>query len=156
MTKRELLEYLDNRVRHCAYLMEKIPEDKWNWKPADHMLSLGELANHVATMLDIESGMFAGGLTRESYAEKLRSMQKEDKAGLLAMARECHARAMKFYGSMSEEDFETEAFITPAGTTMSYKGGVLAELEHFAHHRSQLFTYLQFLKVELDPCDMWA
>jgi len=156
MTKRELLEYMDNRVRNCAYLMEKIPADKWNWKPADHIMSLGELANHVATMLDIESGMFKNGLTKESYAEKFSKLQTNDKAGLLVLARECHARTMKFYAAMSEEDFETEAFVTPAGTTMSFKGGVLAELEHFAHHRSQLYTYLLMLNVQLEPCDMWA
>jgi len=120
------------------------------------MMSLGELANHVATMLDIESGMFKDGLTKESYAEKFSKLQTNDKAGLLVLARECQARTMKFYATMSEEDFETEAFVTPAGTTMSYKGGVLAELEHFAHHRSQLYTYLLMLNVQLEPCDMWA
>jgi uncharacterized damage-inducible protein DinB len=156
MTKRELLEYVDNRVRNCLYLLEKMPEDKWHWQPAEHMMSLGELANHVATMLDIESGMFSGGLNKQSYDKRLGELRKSDKSALLALARECHARAMKFYAGMSEEDFETETFVTPAGTTMSYKGGVLAELEHFAHHRSQLYTYLQLLNVKIDPCDMWA
>ena len=156
MTKRELVEYMDNRVRKCWYLLEQIPEGKWNWRPAENMITLGELANHMTTLLDIESGMFAGNLTKEVYEEKVRSATKDDKQGLIAAAREHHARAMRFYAEMPEEDFETAAFTTPAGTTMSYKGGVLAELEHWAHHRSQLFLYLGLLGVTIEPCELWA
>jgi uncharacterized damage-inducible protein DinB len=155
MTKRELVEYLDNRVRKCWYLLDKVPEDRWNWRPAEGLMTLGELANHVATLLDIESAMFAGGLTKESYAARVQAMRKDNKQALVTMARECHARAMKFFSTMSEEDFETDAFTTPAGTTMSFKGGVLAELEHFTHHRSQLWVYLNQLGVKIDPCDLW-
>ena len=155
MTKRELMEYLDNRVRKCRYLLEKIPEGKWHWRPAENLMTLGDLANHVAMLLDVESAIFEGALTKESYAAKVHAMRKDNKPGLLNMARECHARAMKFYGAMSEEDFETEVFTTPAGTTMSYKGGLLAELEHFTHHRSQLWTYLCQLGVPIEPCDLW-
>jgi len=155
MTKRELVEYLDNRVRKCRYLLEKIPEDKWNWKPADNLMMLGDLSNHLATLLDVESAIFESRLTSETYAAKVEAMRKDNRADLLYMARECHIRAMKFYAAMSEEDFETEAFTTPAGTTMSFKGGLLAELEHFTHHRSQLWTYLCQLGVPVDPCDLW-
>jgi len=156
MTKRELVEYMDNRVRRCWRLLDKIPEDKWDWRPAEKMMTLGEVANHVATMLDIETAIFEGKLTQEGYAERVKAMEKNNKQDLIAASRECHTRAMKFYQAMSEEDFETETFTTPAGTTMTYKGGVLAELEHYTHHRSQLYLYLGLLGVELEPCDIWA
>jgi uncharacterized damage-inducible protein DinB len=62
---------------------------------------------------------------------------------------------MKFYAKMTEEDFETETFVTPSGNTMTFKGGVLAELEHLAHHRTQLYMYLRILGVDVGACDVW-
>ncbi len=155
MTKRELVEYMDNRVRNCWKILDAIPEDKWDWRPVEHMMALGELANHLITLLDIESEIFSGNLTPESYEEKVKARTVADKTSLIAASREYHTRAMKFYQGMTEDDFETGTFTTPFGTTMSYKGGVLAQLEHFAHHRTQLWCYLNILGEEVDRCDLW-
>ncbi len=155
MTKREIIEYMDNHARRCWRLLERIPEDRWDWRPIDSLMTLGDVANHMAFLLDIESQMFVKGLTSDEYTKKLEAMKRKTKAELLDKARESHNRVMKFYAKMSEEDFETETFVTPSGHTMSYKGGILAELEHLAHHRTQLYLYLRILGVDVGACDVW-
>ena len=45
-----LLPEFDHEMTVTRKLLERIPEDKFDWKPHDKSMSLGQLAQHVATI----------------------------------------------------------------------------------------------------------
>src|SRR5215217_7039011 len=46
-----LLPEFDHEVVTTRTLLERVPDGKFEWKPHDRSMSLGQLASHLATML---------------------------------------------------------------------------------------------------------
>ena len=63
-----LLPEFDHEMAVTRRLLERVPEDKFEWKPHPKSMSLGELAMHVAMVPDVICGwacvdekVFTGG-----------------------------------------------------------------------------------------------
>lgn len=45
-----LLPEFDQEMPNTRQILERVPEDKYSWKPHDKSMTLGRLASHVAEM----------------------------------------------------------------------------------------------------------
>ena len=129
---------------------EKIPRDRLDWRPAEGMLSLGQMARHVwrseegTRRIAIDSdwsyyetripqGLLATLGEVKSLDDELREMRRVHHETLRA----AHAFPLKRWGEIRENpQFRTRR---PAGLML------FRIIEHHIHHRAQVGTYLRLL-----------
>jgi uncharacterized damage-inducible protein DinB len=133
-------------------LLERVPEDKFSWKPHEKSMTLGRLAGHIAELpailgaaLKADEIDFAAGnykpLAATSVAELLAEFDKNISEG---------AELLK--GSADERMFDTwrmrngEKVIFELPRVAVVRGVVM---NHIIHHRGQLAVYLRLLDVPL-------
>lgn len=146
-----LLPELDHEVAVTRKLLERVPEDRFAWRPHDKAFSLGQLATHVATLPQ-------WGVTTINQSEfdvdgGGAPSQASSRAVLLAAFDE---NAGAFRGALAGR---TDAELT-AVWMLKQKGNVIFSMpkvavlrsfvmNHLIHHRGQLSVYLRQLDVPL-------
>ncbi|HEU4586387.1 MAG TPA: DinB family protein, partial [Gemmatimonadaceae bacterium] len=50
LTREDILQELDSEATLTRRVLERVPEDKFDWRPHEKSFSLGQLAMHVATI----------------------------------------------------------------------------------------------------------
>jgi uncharacterized damage-inducible protein DinB len=148
-----LLPELDQEMAKSRKVLERVPMDRFDWKPHEKSFSLGELSNHVARLL----GWGLETLSTDSLDLAPEGGEVETPPvvrtteGLLATFDE---GANAFRGAI--EKASDEAFLTP--WTLSMAGEALFTLprvavirnmilNHMVHHRGQLTVYLRLNEV---------
>src|SRR5512140_3161863 len=131
-------------------LIERIPEDKLDWKPHAKSMSVGQLAYHLA-VLPMVIPELASELTRE--APRPPQPQPATVAEILAKLDECVAAGAAKILTWSDADLFETWRLTNGGATIleSPRVGVIRSvlLNHWYHHRGQLTVYLRLLDVAL-------
>lgn len=144
-----LLPELDQEVATTRKLLERIPMDRFDWKPHEKSFSLGELGNHTAQLLDWGVQTLAtekmdlepedGPLPRPPVARTVQDLLQTFDEGTSSF-RDVVERA------------SDEELMTP--WTLLQKGQILFTLprmavirtmilNHLIHHRGQLSVYLR-------------
>jgi uncharacterized damage-inducible protein DinB len=144
-----LLPELDNELRITRTVLERVPNDRGEWKPHEKSFPMAHLAQLVArlpgwapmvleqTELDIApvDGPRFPGYSVEKTATLLAEFDRN-----AAAARSSIARA-------SDEDFQVPWTLKAAGhavfTTPRYQALRSTVLNHLVHHRAQLGIYLR-------------
>ncbi|HVO56077.1 MAG TPA: DinB family protein [Dongiaceae bacterium] len=148
-----LLPEFDEEMKNTRKVLERVPSEKWNWKPHPKSGTLGWLAGHVATL----PGWYTMTLQTENldyapvdgpgYAPPKTDNTKE----LLAVFDKESAEARGVLSKASDEDFRKnwtllaggkEIFTMPRSACL--RGMVM---NHLVHHRAQLTMYLRLLDV---------
>ena len=150
-----LLPEFDQEIAGTRKVLERIPADKFDWRPHPKSFSLGQLANHVANLAAW------GGVTLRSPeldfapkgGEPLKQPEASDAAGLVA---NLDGGAAETRAALAEA--EDAAFAEPwtlrAGDQVYFtmpRGVVLRSMvfNHLVHHRAQLTVYLRLLEVPI-------
>ncbi len=133
--------------------LERVPADKFSWKPHEKSMTLGELAAHVA-----EISRWTGStinqdeldFSKEEYkpfvpktTEELVKFFDDNQAEALKTLRE-NATNENLMGMWSLKDGEKTYMTMPRIAVM--RGFVLS---HLIHHRAQLGVYLRLLDIPL-------
>lgn len=146
-----LLPEFDHEMATTRKLLERVPEDKFAWKPHVKSMSLGELAQHVATIptwgtiaLDQSEFDLAGGNQTppaSSRADLLLAFDKHVGDTRNALAGKTDAELMMPW---TLKNGDTTILSVP-------KVGVMRSfvLNHLIHHRGQLSVYLRTQDVPL-------
>ena len=144
MIKESILSEFDREMATTRKLLERIPDDKFAWKPHDKSMSLGQLATHVATLpgwgemimngtsVDIAGARPPQELTsRAAILEAFEQVRTKTRAALDKSDGE--------YGVMWSLKREGhEMFSMPRiGALRAFV------LSHGIHHRGQLSVYLR-------------
>ncbi|MFN7927596.1 MAG: DinB family protein [Blastocatellia bacterium] len=134
-----------NRVHNqSTKIMKAAPNDKYDWKPADTAMPLGELMNHlyVAESLFIDSAM-TGGFKGEDLPKPI-----NDTDELIAAFDKLHQEGVAKIASLTPE--QMNEIVAPFGPDKAMPRSFLMNvmLEHEIHHRGQLYTYLRILGCE--------
>lgn len=144
-----LLPEFDHEMAGTRKTLERVPEDKFGWKPHDKSMSMGELASHLAnipfwTTVTINQDNFdmapVGG-------EHVKTPQASSVKELLETFDKNVADARNAIASASNEELMKNWSLLAGGNTVLAmpKGAVLRGfvLNHNVHHRAQLGVYLR-------------
>jgi uncharacterized damage-inducible protein DinB len=146
--KDALLPEFDHEMGTTRRVLERVPDDKFGWKPHPKSMALGDLAIHVGDMLhwsesilnDTEFDVASAPPSDPASRPKTRAAVLERFDGLVTSSRALIA-------SKSDADFMVNwtlkskgqpVFSMPrAGTFRSFV------MNHMIHHRGQLSVYLR-------------
>ena len=144
-----LMPEFDHEMASTRKVLERVPEDRFDWKPHQKSFSLGELATHVATLptwgtetllrseIDVGSNPRAAAIVSKSTMLATFDRNVADARAALAGKTDAELAAM-----WSLKRNGKTVFSMP-------KTAVLRSfvLNHLVHHRAQLTVYLRLLDV---------
>ncbi|HEY1730788.1 MAG TPA: DinB family protein [Terriglobales bacterium] len=140
MLREVLLNEFDEEMSATRSLLERVPDDKFAWRPHERAFTLGKLANHVAAM----PGVAALILIRSGF----RPLEEKTTAALLASFEKNVAACREQLDRMSEERLSGNMLVNPGVEKPVWavlRGRGL--MNHLIHHRGQLSLYLRILGV---------
>ncbi len=144
-----LLAEFDQEMTNTRKTLDRVPDDKFDWKPHQKSMAMGYLATHIATLPSwaIET------LRRDSLdiapegGEPYKLPEVKNSKELLAVFDEGAAAARAAIAEASDEDLAKPWSLLKTGQVMMTlpKGAVLRSFvfSHGIHHRAQLGVYLR-------------
>jgi len=139
---------LEQEAATTRKVLERVPADKWDWKPHEKSFSLGGLAYHIATIPGVISKMVAPDSFDIADFQKSEPRPKEE---LLTALDESVAEAKKYLESVDDERAMATWRFTAGGQTKmeAPRIGVIRMimLSHWYHHRGQMLVYLRLLDI---------
>jgi uncharacterized damage-inducible protein DinB len=144
-----LLDY-EAEIQNTRRILERIPEDKPDWKPHEKSMPMGRLAVHVSRLPDFATTILtAGDLNLATH--KFPPLVFEGTKQLLTNLDETSAKAREALTSATDEHLQTnwklswgEKVIANAPRAVLYR---TMFLNHLVHHRGQLSVYLRLNEV---------
>lgn len=144
---------LEHELRVTRSLLERVPDDRLDWKPHEKSFSLGSLAAHVANLpywitSTLQSDFFdLTGVTHRAPVA--------DRAELLELFEQRAAEARAALAAVDDADL-LRPWELRMGEKVLQRMSRLAVIRgmgisHFIHHRGQLSVYLRLLDVPLPP-----
>jgi uncharacterized damage-inducible protein DinB len=141
----DLMQELEQEARTTRRVLERVPDDRLDWRPHDKSMTLGQLAMHVATI----PRAIAELSTRSEFDvnTKIPRPSATSTAELVAAHDQSVARARTVLGGMDDAALaspwrmvngDQEVAAMPRGALLR---SVL--LNHWYHHRGQLTVYLR-------------
>jgi uncharacterized damage-inducible protein DinB len=151
MKSQQLIAELDHELVSAAKLLGLVPENKLDWQPHAKAMSLGALANHVASIPGRYLGFAEKGST--TLETLLSHPEPDDKEEILENFKNCTAAAKEFL-SRGDAYWESKSWnLTkngPAVFTLPVPLFIrLLVFNHFIHHRGQLSAYLRTLDIPI-------
>ena len=143
------LREFDTEAKTTRRVLERVPADKFSWKPHPKSMSLGELALHTAMV----PGYICGWACEEE--SKLGGGDKPPVATTTAEIIAAHdhsvAKMKETMGDLGDAGLMKSWKATSGGQTLFEmpKAALIRSiaLNHWYHHRGQLSVYLRLLDV---------
>jgi uncharacterized damage-inducible protein DinB len=146
-----MLQELEQEAQTTRRVLERVPDDKLNWRPHEKARTLGELALHVAMV----PGSVAEFVAAESpvQAPQFTDTGPKQASELVPALEESIAKAKELLGGMDD------AALNATWRMMQGDRELLAlprvamlrsvMLNHWYHHRGQLSVYLKQLDIPI-------
>ncbi len=144
-----LLPEFDHEITMTRKLLERIPDDRFGWKPHDKSMSLGGLATHLANIPwwgemtlgqpEFDTASVARNEEATSRAQILTTFDRNASATRALLAGKSDAELMAPW-TLKRDD--QKIFSMPKAAV--WRTFVLS---HMVHHRGQLSVYLRLLDV---------
>jgi len=144
-----LLRELEAEAKITRKVLERVPSDKLGWKPHEKSMSLGALAQHVAST----PGVIASSSVPDSYRVEDFTQDPEPAttAEILKVHEASMATARSVVAGLDEARATAEWSMTAGGKPMLTIPRLdwirTYMLNHWIHHRGQLSVYLRELNV---------
>jgi uncharacterized damage-inducible protein DinB len=146
-----MLQELEEEARTTRRVLERVPDNKLDWRPHEKARTLGELALHVATV----PGGVAELVASESPAQVPDFADPSPKSAseLIPALDQSITKAKQALGGMQDAELmatwrlmqgEREVFAVPRVALLRS-----IMLNHWYHHRGQLTVYLRELDVAI-------
>jgi uncharacterized damage-inducible protein DinB len=150
-----LLPEFDQEMASTRKVLERIPSEKWNWKPHEKSGTLGWLAAHVGTI----PGWYTMTLQTENldYAPvdgpQYEPPKIENTQQLLAAFDKESKEARAALSKASDADFNVNWTLLAGGKEIFTMPRIAClrsmVMNHMIHHRAQLTMYLRLLNVPI-------
>lgn len=144
-----LLPEFDQEMKHTRTTLERVPEEKFGWKPHEKSWAMGGLATHVANMVNWTNFIIGqDSLDLAPNGVKIPPMQAvKSRQELLAMFDKNAAAARAAIAGAADADLLKPWTLLQDGKTLMTlpKVAVLRGfvMNHIIHHRAQLGVYLR-------------
>jgi uncharacterized damage-inducible protein DinB len=139
-------DYFDKVRGRTLRVAAVVPEEAFETSPIGPGFTFGDILRHL---VHIERHMYA-----ENAAGRPSVYAGHDgprgKAAVLEYVGQVHAEAMSIFRSLSPEAMQSPC-TTPGNATMPTWKWLRAMIEHEAHHRGQIYTYLSVLEIPAPP-----
>ncbi len=146
-----LLGELNYEVISTRKILERIPADKFDWKPHDKSMAMGVQANHLAELfswyklvLETDEFDFAAGYEQPKATNAAELVAAFDKNVAAAKESLQKADAEVFTKDWTLRSGEHVIFTMPKMATLRTFVG-----NHIIHHRAQLAVYLRLNDIPL-------
>lgn len=150
--KESIIAELKHEAESTRKLLERVPSDKFDWKPHEKSMSLKSLATHIANL-----SRFAGIIASTPYLDfaegGLIKPEINNTSDLIHELQTGIQTSIEALQSVTDEDLKQN-------WALKNKGHVIFELpkavairnvgmNHIYHHRGQLSVYLRLLDVKI-------
>lgn len=143
-----LLGEFDQEMANTKKTLERVPVDKWGWKPHEKSGTLGWLAGHVATLPRFIVPVIGGS---ELEVSSFPSPKVENPSQLVETFVKRSAEAREALAGLKDEQLSETWTLTWEGKVLFAmpRYNVLRGMcfNHMVHHRAQLTMYLRELNV---------
>ena len=147
-----LLREFDQEMSRTKTTLERVPKDKWDWKPHEKSGTLGWMAGHVATLPRLAI-LVSTGSDYDVSSAKPPKVDRE--ADLIGVFTKVSGEARQAVAGLSDEQLdETWAFKRNGQTLFALPRYDMLRgmcFNHLIHHRGQLTMYLRDLGVPVPP-----
>lgn len=145
-----MLAELDNELTATRKMLERLPVEKFDWKPHEKSMKLGRLAGHLSEMLRwIPFSIETDGLDFTKYPFPPKAFASC--AELLADFDEAVAKARETLAVASVEDMSSDWTMRSGEKVFCTlpKAVIMRTwvLNHIYHHRGQLSVYMRLLDI---------
>jgi uncharacterized damage-inducible protein DinB len=147
--REDLLFHLKSVGQSVVGLLRRCPVDRLEYRPAEGMRSLSELANHFAAVPLVDLATLQGNPREvtETIEETLHGAGPTEWAEIFNRG----IRAVEeYFEGLTEEEFETRPSRAHYGTSHAQSIWLLELVCHTYHHRGQLYVYLKSVGVPVD------
>jgi uncharacterized damage-inducible protein DinB len=147
-----LLREFDLEMSKTKTTLERVPKEKWDWKPHEKSGTLGWMAGHVATLPRFMTAVSTGP---DYELSKGGSPKVEKDADLLGLFAKVSEEARQAVAALSDAQLDETWSLKRNGQTL-FAGPRYDMLRgmcfnHLIHHRGQLTMYLRDLDVSVPP-----
>ncbi len=144
------LPEFDHEFSETRRALERVPEEKFDWKPHEKSWSLHDLAAHVSEIPNwMEPTLEVDTLDIDGYEREV----PETKEAILAKFDEGVAAARASLSAASGEQLASMWSMTSGGNVLMEMPKVAVVrsfiMNHNVHHRAQLGVYLRMLGVDV-------
>ena len=148
----KLIDELASEAQTTRRFFERLPEDRFDWRPHPKSMSLGQLSLHIAG-LPVGIAMLAEQLSVEAPVVPL--PMPRSRAEVVDTLDRSIEEASRRLAEWSDDDLDAEWTLTVKGNPIfrTPRGDLLRALmfSHVYHHRGQLTVYLRLLDVPRPP-----
>ncbi len=162
MKKQDFVNVMRHAQAPLKAMIEMVPEDKLDWRPADNFMSNGQLLHHFTENWGFLKMMVTKqfpDMGPEKMAEmmKLENMPSATKAEAAEAIEKDLENAVAFLEKeISEEDFFNQVISAPWGFEGPIWQAVMMMKEHMQNHKMQLHLYLKMLGVEVNTSTLYG
>lgn len=140
------LAELDNEAKVTRAVLERVPADKFDWKPHEKSMTFGRLAVHVAEMFGWTKDTLTSDVL-DFAGETWTPYEPSSTADLLEFFDKQIAAAKEVLANTSDETFMTD-WTMRNGEQVYFTMPKVAVMRtfvmnHIIHHRGQLSVYLR-------------
>src|ERR1700682_3620283 len=143
-----LIREFDREMSSTQKTLERVPADKWDWKPQEKSGSLGWMAGHIATLPGFTTATIK---TSDLELTGVNIPKVESQVDLLPMFAKLSQEARAALAGVTDEQLQQT-------WTLKRNGNVIFSMprydvvrtmcfNHVVHHRGQLTMYLRQLNV---------
>ena len=145
-----ILPEYDHEMSTTRKTLERVPEDKFSWKPHEKSMTLGRLASHVAELpgfLNSILTMDEFDFTKGHYKPSLAKTPEE----LISLFQEKLDEVIHTLENTSDEKMNANFTLRSGDHVIASVPRTVAvramALNHLIHHRGQIAVYLRLLDI---------
>ena len=148
-----ILAEFDHEMANTRKTLERVPDDKFGWKPHEKSMSLGDLATHLGNIPSWTKNTFEMDEldVAPPGAPPYRLEQAKSRAELLEAFDKNVSEARAALDAATDENWQGKWSLLMTGKTIFtlprpavFRGFIMS---HSIHHRAQLGVYLRLLDV---------
>lgn len=151
-----LLHEMEVGIQSTGNLLQKVKADDWDYRPADNMRSLKELAWHLVSIPETDLAIMKESTQEEVAQLEQKFRELESPEQMAAAMNEGYEVYKAYITSLSADEFlnkKTTPFYLDKGATQA--SWLTETVTHIFHHRGQFFTYLKQLGYDVSMMDLY-
>ena len=142
------LKYFENIRSRTTRVIECIPRDRFDWRPAEDAFSFADLVRHLAATERHMFGENAQGKPSRYPGHDASLAEGYD--GVMSYYQRMHREAVEIFGALTAEDMGRKV-TTPGGIPITCWKWLRGMIEHEVHHRGQIYLMLKMIGVSTPP-----